>query len=228
MILKDVMRRDVRCVRLGDRLDAAARAMWEEDCGCVPVVDGNGAVVGMLTDRDLCMAGWTQHKLLAEVPVTAAMARAVRTVRPDDGLATALAAMATSQVRRLPVVDARGVCIGIVAANDLVRLAHSRPSALAPAAVVATLAAIGAPRGGAAAEPAIAASSVPPAASPASRPAIAAEGAVAAVTAATRSSAQAAGRAGTDGRGRGGKPARRDAVAKRATGSKSKGKGRKG
>jgi len=151
MIVKDVMRRDVRCVRLGDRLDAAARAMWEQDCGCVPVVDGNGAVVGMLTDRDLCMASWTKSKALGEVPVTAAMATIVRTVRPDDGLSTALAAMASLQVRRLPVVDARGVCIGLVALNDLVRVAHDRPTALAPAALVGALAAIGAPRSAAAA-----------------------------------------------------------------------------
>lgn len=148
MIVKDVMRRDVRCVRLGDRLDAAARAMWEQDCGCVPVVDGNGAVVGVLTDRDLCMASWTKSKALGEVPVTAAMATIVRTVRPDDGLSTALAAMAAVQVRRLPVVDARGVCIGLLALNDLVRVAHERPAALAPATLVAALAAIGAPRGG--------------------------------------------------------------------------------
>lgn len=157
MIVKDVMRRDVRCVRLGDRLDAAARAMWEQDCGCVPVVDGNGAVVGMLTDRDLCMASWTRNKSLAEVPVTAAMATIVRTVRPDDGLPTALAAMTGLQVRRVPVVDALGVCIGLLALNDLVRVAHEHPAALAPATLVAALAAIGAPRGGEAHAPAPAA-----------------------------------------------------------------------
>jgi CBS domain-containing protein len=170
MIVKDIMRRDVRCVRLGDRLDAAARAMWERDCGVVPVVDGNGAVVGMLTDRDLCMASWTQARSLAEIPVTAAMARAVRTVRPDDGFATALAAMAALQVRRLPVVDARGVCIGLVALNDFVRLADERPEAVAPAAVLRALAAVGAARGAAAATAAVAAPPAPAADKPADAP----------------------------------------------------------
>lgn len=172
MIVKDLMRRDVRCVRLGDRLDAAARAMWEQDCGVVPVVDGNGAVVGMLTDRDVAMAAFTQGKALGDVPVTTAMARAVRTARPDDRVAAALATMASLQVRRLPVVDARGVVVGIVTANDCLRLAAAAPAALAPEAVVRALAAIGAPRrGGESAPAAPVAPAAPAAAAAAAGPA---------------------------------------------------------
>ena len=37
-----------------DRLDAAARVLWEQDCGFVPVVDRAGVLVGGLPDRDLC------------------------------------------------------------------------------------------------------------------------------------------------------------------------------
>ena len=125
MTLKDLMSRDVRVVKLGDRLDAAARVLWDRDCGVVPVVDGNGAVVGVLTDRDVCMAAFTQGRTLAEIPVAVAMARKVHTARPDDDLATALAAMAAQQVHRLPVVDARGVCIGVVSSSDLVRHAEA-------------------------------------------------------------------------------------------------------
>ena len=147
MTLKDLMSRDVRVVQLGDRLDAAARVLWDRDCGAVPVVDGNGAVVGMLTDRDICMAAFTQGLTLAEIPVTVAMARKVHTARPDDDLATALAAMAAQQVHRLPVVDARGVCIGVVSSSDLVRQAAAHPHALSPDGVVQALAAIAAPRG---------------------------------------------------------------------------------
>lgn len=161
MTLKDLMSRDVRVVKLGDRLDAAARALWDRDCGVVPVVDGNGAVVGVLTDRDLCMAAFTQGRTLAEIPVTVAMARTVHAARPDDDLATALAAMAAQQVRRLPVVDARGVCVGLLSISDLVRHAAAHPHALAPDTVVQALAAIAAPRTAApaAAKPAVAAPS---------------------------------------------------------------------
>jgi CBS domain-containing protein len=146
MNVKEVMSREIRTIRMVDRLDAAARVMWEHDCGIVPVVDGNQAVVGVLTDRDVCMATYTQGRPLTEIAATAVMARQVRSCKPDDALATALALMQQHQVHRLPVVDARGVVVGILAVNDLVRLAHARPAAIDAPAVLKTLATIGAPR----------------------------------------------------------------------------------
>ena len=158
MNVKDVMTREVRSVRMADRLDAAARLMWEQDCGLAPVVDSSNVLVGVLTDRDLCMATYTQGRPLAEIPVTAVMARMLRTIKPDDSLAAAMVVLQQAQVHRLPVVDARGVLVGLLAVNDLVRLAAVRPSALDAAAVVKCLAAIGASRrsasGGAAVAPA--------------------------------------------------------------------------
>jgi CBS-domain-containing membrane protein len=55
--------------------------------------------------------------------------------------------MTAQQVHRLPVVDARGVCIGVVSSSDLVRHAAAHPHALSPDGVVQALAAIAAPRG---------------------------------------------------------------------------------
>ena len=146
MNVKDVMTREVRSVRMADRLDAAARLMWEQDCGIAPVVDSSNVLVGVLTDRDLCMATYTQGRPLSEIPVTAVMARMLRTIKPDDTLATAMGVLQQAQVHRLPVVDARGVLVGMLAVNDLVRLAAARPGALDAAAVVKCLATIGASR----------------------------------------------------------------------------------
>lgn len=146
MNVKDVMTREVRSVRMADRLDAAARLMWEQDCGVAPVVDSSHVLVGVLTDRDLCMATYTQGRPLSEIPVTAVMARMLRTIKPDDTLVTAMGVLQQAQVHRLPVVDARGVLVGLLAANDLVRLAATRPGVLDATAVVKCLAAIGASR----------------------------------------------------------------------------------
>ena len=146
MNANDLMSREPRAVRMGDRLDAVARILWEQDCGAVPVVDAGNVVVGMLTDRDLCMAAYTQGRPLNELPVASAMARSVRTCRPDEAVATVMATMQQHQVHRLPVVDARGVLLGIVSTNDLVRAAQSRPAAVDSGQVVKVLATIGAPR----------------------------------------------------------------------------------
>lgn len=146
MNANDLMTRGPRSVRTTDRLDAAARVLWEQDCGIVPVVDATNVLVGVVTDRDLCMASYTQGRPLDEIAVVGPMARQLRTCRPDDPITTVLAAMQQAQVHRLPVVDARGVLLGIVSINDIVRQAHNRPAAVDAASVVKTLALIGAPR----------------------------------------------------------------------------------
>ena len=58
MKIENVMTRQVRTCAPGDNLNTAANVMWENDCGSVPVVDATGRAVGMLTDRDVCMAAF--------------------------------------------------------------------------------------------------------------------------------------------------------------------------
>lgn len=154
MNVNELMSREPRAVRLGERLDAAARVLWEMDCGFAPVVDGAGVLVGVVTDRDLCMASYTQGRSLGEIPLTTVMVKTVRTCRADDTVAAAMAAMQQAQVHRLPVVDARQLLVGVLSTNDLVRTAHARPAALDGAAVLKCLATIGAPRHVGAAQPA--------------------------------------------------------------------------
>lgn len=173
MNVKEVMSREIKCVRLVDRLDAAARVMWEQDCGIVPVVDGNQALVGVVTDRDLCMASYTQGRTLAEIPVTAVMARSVATAKPEEPLAAALTTMQQRQVHRLPIVDARNVVVGMLSTNDLVRVAQARPATIDGSVVLKTLAAIAAPRRAAAPAAAKGAVAPTPPAPPAVAPAVA-------------------------------------------------------
>jgi len=150
----ELMSTKPRAVRAIERLDAAARALWEEDCGVVPVVDSAGALVGVVTDRDLCMASYTQGRALDEIPVSAAMAREVATCRQEDTATEVMQEMQRLQVHRLPVVDSHGQLVGMVSTNDLVRASHARPAAVDPSAVIRTLATIGSPRRQAIAAPA--------------------------------------------------------------------------
>ena len=77
MKVSDLMTREVRTCHQHDSLNRAAQLMWENDCGAVPVVDSDLKVIGMLTDRDICMAAYTQGKRLDEIPVVTAMSRQV-------------------------------------------------------------------------------------------------------------------------------------------------------
>ena len=126
MKIKQVMTPDVRACTIDDTLNTAARLMWENDCGSIPVLsaDGNGAVVGMVTDRDICMAAYTQGRALFEIPVATAMAHKIISCRMDDNVVQVEATMRANRVRRIPVLDDKGLLKGIVSINDPAREAE--------------------------------------------------------------------------------------------------------
>jgi CBS domain-containing protein len=146
MHVKDIMHHPVITCPSDSHLHLVAGLMWEHDCGTIPVVDHEGRLTGIVTDRDICMAAYTQGALLQSIPVSAAMAKHVLACHVDDSIDTAEELMREGQVRRVPVIDNDGRPVGIVAMNDLARLAaHARKSGV-DREVVQTLAAICAPR----------------------------------------------------------------------------------
>jgi CBS domain-containing protein len=102
-----------------DSLSDAVRIMWEQDCGVVPVVDRDGVVVGIVTDRDACIAAYTQDRRLHELTVTLAMSHEVVVCHPEEAITQAVERMRRHQIRRLPVVDNRGRLVGILSLSDL-------------------------------------------------------------------------------------------------------------
>jgi CBS domain-containing protein len=107
-----------------DSLNRAAQLMWEHDCGCVPVVDDLDHVIGIVTDRDICMGAYTQGRALAEIPVASVCTHEIQTCAPSDPLDKAEGQMITHQVRRLPVTDPDGHLVGVLSVSDLARHMH--------------------------------------------------------------------------------------------------------
>jgi CBS domain-containing protein len=121
MRVAEIMTSGVRTCRLTDSMNRVAQIMWEGDCGCVPVVDDEGKVVAMITDRDVCMAAYTQGRPLAEIQVSSAASAGAVTIREDDSLHVAEKLMHDHQVRRLPVVDSEGRPVGMLSLGDFAR-----------------------------------------------------------------------------------------------------------
>jgi CBS domain-containing protein len=146
----EVMTRRVFSVHHGETLAKAAAIMWDRDVGCVPVLDDDGTVVGMVTDRDICMAALTRGVRLDEIDVASAMSRRVHACAPEQSLAEAEELMRLERIRRTPVVDREGRLIGLLSLADLAREAvhqrrrkHGEPM---DAGVTNTLAAVSEPR----------------------------------------------------------------------------------
>ena len=142
MQVSDVMSTAVQTCQLDTDLAEVAHIMWDHDCGCVPVVERDGVVLGMITDRDICIASATRSTVPAALRVRQILSRPAQTCHPDDGLEQAMTLMQQAQVRRLPVVDDAGRLRGVISMNDVVRAAGRR-GAPGAATVVHTLAAIG-------------------------------------------------------------------------------------
>jgi CBS domain-containing protein len=123
MIIADIMTPHPQTCRVDETLDRVARLMWDYDCGALPIVDRGGHVVGMVTDRDICMAAYFQGRPLHQILVTVAGSTSVHSVAPDAPVAAAYRIMKTHRVRRLPVIDFGGCLVGMLSLGDIVRRA---------------------------------------------------------------------------------------------------------
>lgn len=130
VLIREMMSREVRTCRASDSLNDVARILWEGDCGVVPVVDERGRALGMITDRDVCMAAYTQGRRLDDLPAHRAMSAGAARCLPSDELETALRTMAERQVHRLPVVDEEERVVGLFSLSDALRAAEAKKGAV--------------------------------------------------------------------------------------------------
>ena len=120
MKVKDVMMgTPVSCTPQAN-LGSAAETLWNRNCGMLPVVDAQQKVVGVVTDRDICIALGTRNRLAGEVCVGEVTSGKIFACKPDDEIRAALATMADAKVRRLLVVDADGKLQGVLSMDDVV------------------------------------------------------------------------------------------------------------
>jgi CBS domain-containing protein len=149
--VKDLMVGEVKRCETYNTLNTAAQTMWDNDIGIIPVVDSDARVLGILTDRDICMAAYIQGVSLTESLVTSAMSKEVFSCAPDDDIATAEKLMREKQVRRLPVIDRQERLVGIVSLNDIAREASreaemKKAREVSDAEITRVMAAVCAPR----------------------------------------------------------------------------------
>ena len=110
------------CCTPDDTARRAALLMSENDCGCVPVVEGRNSdrVVGVVTDRDIALRAVARGKG-PDTPVLELMTADPGCCLADADVQQIEHVMADQQVRRVVVVDAAGCCVGIVSQADLAR-----------------------------------------------------------------------------------------------------------
>jgi CBS domain-containing protein len=117
----EVMTRNPVTALPTDTVEHVAQLMQGQDIGPVPVVENQRTMklVGIVTDRDLTLKVVAQGRDPKQTRIEQVMTRDVVTCHPDDDLQKAMDAMSEHQVRRIPVVDAKGALAGIIAQADV-------------------------------------------------------------------------------------------------------------
>jgi CBS domain-containing protein len=146
MLVRDLMTRNVSSCRPENNLAELAEVMWKNRCGVVPILDGSGRVMGMITDRDICIALGTRNIRASEVLAREVSPPGYFSCSPDIDVRNALNTMATQEISRLPVVDETGRLVGILSIDDIIFRAGGGRSSLSDREIIDALASMWADR----------------------------------------------------------------------------------
>lgn len=124
MQVKEVMTADPACCSADTSLPEVAKMMVDNDCGEIPVLE-NKIPVGVITDRDIVCRIVANNINPLDSRAADCMSKPIVTVTPDMSIEECSRLMEENRIRRVPVVDERGACCGIVALADIARQAQS-------------------------------------------------------------------------------------------------------
>ncbi len=122
MKASDLMTPDPETCEAGDSVRDAIEIMREEDCGIVPITEGNGEgrVAGVVTDRDIALRLGEMDRKPSEVRIEEVMTSGVVACEPGASIEDVTRMMQDAQVRRVLVVE-NGRLLGVIATADLAR-----------------------------------------------------------------------------------------------------------
>lgn len=120
MKVRDLMTKTVASCRPETNLAAAGALMWESDCGVIPVVDEHRKVIGVITDRDVCIALTTSDRRASSLKAGDVLTKQAVVCGADADIESTLQTMREHRIHRVPVVNKAGMLEGIVSMNDFV------------------------------------------------------------------------------------------------------------
>ena len=119
--VKDIMTSNPACCTPDQTLEVAAQLMVDFDCGEIPVVTDleTGFPIGVITDRDIICRAIAKGLNARETTVAKCMSTPLVVLTPEDSIAKCSRILEENQIRRAPVIDPNGACIGIISLADI-------------------------------------------------------------------------------------------------------------
>ncbi len=142
------MTNDVGFCLLTDDLTKAAGVMRQRDCGIVPILDAEKRVVGVITDRDVCIAVASRDCKPSEIKVEELCRENIIVCEPNEKINDVLKKMRKNQIKRLPVTSQSGELVGIISITDILSTTSKNKSKNKKLRkkIISTLMEIGKPR----------------------------------------------------------------------------------
>lgn len=121
MQVKEIMTENPAHATPDTSLQAIAQLMVENDCGCIPIIEGGDAKspIGMITDRDIVVRSVAENQNPLDLQAGDIMTGGIVTVTPETSVEECCNLMETKQIRRVAVVDKNGALCGMVAQADI-------------------------------------------------------------------------------------------------------------
>jgi len=142
MLVKDLMTKNVTSCHPENNLAELAEVMWNQRCGALPILDDSGRVMGIITDRDICIALGTRNLRASEVLAREVSLPGCASCGPENDVRDALGTIGGHEVGRLPVVDEGGHLVGILSVDDIVYRAGAGRSDLSDREIIDALKAL--------------------------------------------------------------------------------------
>jgi CBS domain-containing protein len=125
MQVRDIMSREVECIKADRTIQEAAQKMKSHDIGPLPVID-NDVLVGMITDRDIVLRAVAEGCDPKTEKVRNVMTHDVTSCTQDQSTEDAARIMKIRQLRRLTVLDDERRLVGMISLGDLATAAGSQ------------------------------------------------------------------------------------------------------
>jgi CBS domain-containing protein len=119
MNVRDIMTKQASFCGTDTTLAEASGLMKQSNRGFLPVIGEGGNVIGVITDRDICIALGTRNLRPSDLRVWDVMSPRLFTCAPEDTVHSALKTMLIEHIRRLPVIDREGALAGVLSVDDI-------------------------------------------------------------------------------------------------------------
>lgn len=119
-------RKEILTVTKDINIKKAASMMKKHNVGAAIVVDKEGKLIGIVTERDYLMKVAAEKKDTSDLKIADIMTSKVKTAKFDDTVYDSMRRMSQGKFRHLPIIDDEGRVTGIVSQGDFVAITWSQ------------------------------------------------------------------------------------------------------